>query len=120
MAVFLARALGASEAEVAAAIDAVGAALAADVMRRAAAVRECRREMALAVTLDDGTLVEGVADLAFLEAKDAGVSSWMVVDFKTDVEISGRLDEYRGQLAIYLRAIERATGLPARGILLRI
>jgi len=120
MAVFFGRALGAPEAEVTAASEAVRAALAADVMRRAAAAAECRREAALAVTLDDGTLVEGVADLAFVDTGGDGAARWTVVDFKTDREIGGRLAEYQAQLAIYLRAIARATGQPARGILLRI
>ena len=59
-------------------------------MRRAAAAAECRREAALAVTLDDGTLVEGVADLAFLDTSGDGAARWTVVDFKTDREIGGR------------------------------
>ena len=84
MALFFGRALGAPDAEVAAAIEAVRATLAADVMRRAEAAADCRREAALAVTLDDGTLVEGCADLAFLEAGDDGAARWTVVDFKTD------------------------------------
>jgi ATP-dependent exoDNAse (exonuclease V) beta subunit len=119
MAVFFARTLGASEPEIEATIDTVHAALATDLIRRATVAAECRREAALAVVLPDGNLVEGVADLAFLETLD-GAAHWTVVDFKTDLEISGRLDEYRGQLAIYLRAIVQATGMPGRGILLRI
>ena len=60
-------------------------------------------------------VVEGVVDAAFLED---GV--WTVVDFKTDVEIAGRLDEYRRQVALYAAAIARATGAPARAVLLQI
>jgi hypothetical protein len=41
-----------------------------------------------------------------------------VVDFKTDADIAGRLDEYRVQLLLYLRAISRSAGIPARGVLL--
>ena len=67
---------------------------------------------------DDGVLVEGVADLAFVESSPT--PRWTVVDFKTDAAIEPRLDEYRGQLALYMRAIERASGIPTRGILLRI
>jgi hypothetical protein len=43
-----------------------------------------------------------------------------VVDFKTDAEIGGRLEEYRRQVALYALAIERATGEPATGVLLRV
>ena len=78
-----------------------------------------RREAPLAVVLDDGTLAEGVADLAFTE-QSGDALQWVVVDFKTDLEIAGRLSEYRAQLGLYLRAIRQATGSPARAILLRI
>ena len=61
-------------------------------------------------------LVEGAVDVAFRE--DGG--AWTVVDFKTDVELAGRLEEYRRQVALYAQAIARATGRPARGVLLRV
>jgi ATP-dependent exoDNAse (exonuclease V) beta subunit len=67
------------------------------------------------VRIDD-TLVEGVVDVAFVE-DDAG---WTVVDFKTDVELAGRLEEYRRQVGLYVEAIRRATGRAARGVLLRV
>ncbi len=38
--------------------------------------------------------------------------------FKTDADIAGRLDEYRVQLLLYLRAISLSTGAPARGVLM--
>ena len=60
-------------------------------------------------------LIEGVADLAF-EEKDG----WIVVDFKTDAEIAGRLDLYKRQVGIYTRAISAATGRPAVGVLVHI
>jgi ATP-dependent exoDNAse (exonuclease V) beta subunit len=56
-----------------------------------------------------------VIDAAFLE--DGG---WTVVDFKTDVELGGRLEEYRRQVALYVDAVARATGVAARGVLLRV
>ena len=65
---------------------------------------------------DLDSVVEGVVDAAF--ADDEG---WTVVDFKTDVELgAGRLDAYRGQVALYARAISQATGRPARAVLLRV
>jgi ATP-dependent helicase/nuclease subunit A len=68
------------------------------------------------LTLEDGTLVEGVVDLAFEE--DGG---WVVVDYKTDREIATAGEEqYRRQVAVYASAIARATGAPASGVLLRI
>ena len=58
-------------------------------------------------------------DLAFPERIAEG-ERWVVVDFKTDADIAGRLDEYRLQLLLYLRAIGRSTGAPARGVLMCI
>jgi ATP-dependent exoDNAse (exonuclease V) beta subunit len=57
-------------------------------------------------------------DLAFLD--DVEKSSWTVVDFKTDFEIAGRLEEYREQVVLYAAAISQATGLDAKGVLLRL
>src|SRR5216684_4179048 len=111
--------LGASTEEIEAAGEAVASALCSPLMRRAAMASEVRRECALTVMLDDGIIVEGVADLAFIEGEGAE-RHWIILDFKTDLEISGRLDEYRTQLALYLRAVRQATGIAARGILLWI
>jgi ATP-dependent helicase/nuclease subunit A len=108
-----ARILGASPAEVAAAIESVTRALTSPLMRRAANAAEIRRESPVLVRLEDGSNVEGVADLAFKEAEN-----WTVVDFKTDSEIARHLDEYRTQLGLYVRAIRASTGCPASGVLL--
>ncbi|MGH8336200.1 MAG: PD-(D/E)XK nuclease family protein, partial [Gammaproteobacteria bacterium] len=59
----------------------------------------------------------GIADLIFLEAHD-GARRWVVVDFKTGADLTPRLTEYRTQVALYLRALTRATNLPAMGLLL--
>ncbi|MGD0072824.1 MAG: UvrD-helicase domain-containing protein [Candidatus Binataceae bacterium] len=117
VAAFRGRILGASDDEVRAAVEAVSRALGSPVMIRArdAATAQVRRECSVLVKIEDGTLVEGVADLAFIEPSRA---VWTVVDFKTDLEISGRIDEYRAQLGIYLRGIRESTGQPARGVIL--
>jgi ATP-dependent helicase/nuclease subunit A len=109
------RLLDATADEVAAAIDCVTAALAHPLLVRAARATSLRRETPIALGLRDGTLVEGVVDAAF-EERDG----WTVVDFKTDVELAGRLDEYGRQVELYARAIARATGRPARPVLLRV
>jgi ATP-dependent exoDNAse (exonuclease V) beta subunit len=83
---------------------------------RADARGACRRETPVTLTLDDGTLVEGVVDLAFEEN-----GAWTVVDYKTDREIAADGEEqYRRQLAAYALAISQATGAPASGILVRV
>ena len=83
------RLLGATEEEVEAAVETVVRALAHPLMRRAAEaarVGRCRREVPVAVVASDGVVVEGVVDAAFVDA-----GGWTVVDFKTDVEIAGRV-----------------------------
>ncbi|HLF83471.1 MAG TPA: 3'-5' exonuclease, partial [Blastocatellia bacterium] len=115
------RSLGATSEEITAATETVSRALAHPLMKRAAAASlagRCRRETPIAIQLEDGTLVEGKVDLAFLDEAEPG--TWTVVDFKTDFEIAGRLDEYREQLALYALAISRATKLGVKGVLLRM
>jgi ATP-dependent exoDNAse (exonuclease V) beta subunit len=111
-----ARILGATDDEAAAARDVVAAALAHPLLARARAAERVERETALMTRSEDGAILEGVVDLAFLE-KGAG---WTVVDFKTDVEIAGRKDEYVRQIDAYARAIAAATGQPAKGALLAV
>lgn len=70
-------------------------------------------------------LVEGVADLVFQSDADG---TWTVLDFKTDSlthavrdsEFRARQDRYRRQVSLYVRAVERATGEPAKGVLLYV
>jgi ATP-dependent exoDNAse (exonuclease V) beta subunit len=114
------RLVGATEEEIDAAGVAVRATLEHPMLRRAAASArrgEIRRETPVLLTLDDGSLVEGVVDLAFRE--DVGeLTGWTVVDFKTDREITGASDQYAAQVSAYVAAIGVATGLTSRGILL--
>ena len=119
MAALHGRLLGATPEEVAAATRTVERALGHPVMRRAAAAAvsgTCRREARILHRRDDGTVVEAVCDLAFLEPD----GTWTVVDFKTDFELEGQLERYRRQLELYREAIEAATGAAARALLLRI
>src|SRR5262249_50485936 len=113
-----ARILAATPDEVEAAMRLVGAALEHPLLARARDAwneGRCRRESPVAVTAPDGTLVEGVLDLAF--GDEAG---WTVVDFKTDAELSGALGRYRRQVALYASMVARATARPARAILLQL
>ena len=112
-----AKLIGAPPEEAAAASAAVRAALKSSLMRRAAAAQTVVRECPLMVRLEDGTAVEGIADLAFAENGPDG-PLWTVVDFKTDVEVAPRLDEYRAQIRFYVRAVRESTGRPASGAIL--
>jgi ATP-dependent helicase/nuclease subunit A len=108
------RLLGASGEEVAAAARAAGAALAHPLLRRAAAAEDCRREEPLIHRLEDGTLLEGVVDLAFRDG-----SGWTVVDFKTDAQPDSQ-PRYAAQLRLYCAAITAVTHLPATAALLAV
>jgi ATP-dependent exoDNAse (exonuclease V) beta subunit len=114
-----ARMIGAPDDEIAAAASAVAAALQSPLMRRAKVAQTVMRECPLIVRLEDGTAVEGIADLAFAENTNDG-AVWTVVDFKTDVEVAPRLDEYRAQIRFYVRAVRESTGRPASGAILWI
>ena len=114
------RLVGATEEEIIAAVEAVCATLEHPVLRRAAVSArkgEIRRETPVLLTLDDGGLVEGVVDLAFME-DTAEFAGWTVVDFKTDREFATSSDRYKAQVTAYSAALQAATGLPSRGILL--
>jgi ATP-dependent exoDNAse (exonuclease V) beta subunit len=84
-----------------------------------AAGRRVWREAPVSLRVDDESgasrLVDGQVDLAY--ESDAG---WVVVDFKTDIEIASAQDAYKQQVALYVEAVKRATGQPASGVLLRV
>jgi len=112
------RMLGATDAEMTAAGAVATTALAHPILdraRHADRAGACRREVPVTMQVDDGTLVEGVVDLAF---RDEG--GWVVVDFKTDRELEVALDVYRRQVQLYAQMVARATGEPARAVLMRI
>ena len=86
-----------------------------DKAREAAKRGECRRETPATWRDEEGTLVEGVVDLAFREG-----GAWTVVDFKTDRELEGGVDVYREQVALYAKVVAEATGETARGVLMAV
>ena len=98
-------------------VDLCRQALASDVVALAATRRHWR-EMYVGSELDDGTVVEGYIDLVY--AEDDG--SLVVVDYKTDAlldaNIDARVEVYRPQMAAYVHALSRATGVPVRGAVL--
>jgi ATP-dependent exoDNAse (exonuclease V) beta subunit len=91
-----------------------------DARKAAAAGRRVWREAPVSMRLDGEprtppTIVDGQVDLAY--ETDAG---WVVVDFKTDIEIVSAQDAYKQQVALYAEAVAKATGKPAQGVLLRV
>ncbi len=112
-----ARMLGATDDERAAAATLAGELLRHPLLDRArsaaAAGRVCRREVPLVLTVG-AVVVDGQADLLW----DDG-DGWMVLDFKTDIALGDSVPAYERQVALYVEALRRATGRPARGTLLR-
>jgi len=74
-----------------------------------------RTETPITWLQQDGTLIEGVLDLAFDEG-----DTMVVVDFKTDYELAAGEARYRAQLQQYVTAVSRATGRSARGVLFKV
>ena len=110
-----ARVLGCSPEDATAAAARVTAAFTHDFFIRVKAAKQVRCESPVTHRLPDGTMIEGVIDLAFEES-----DGWVIADFKTDREIESRLDVYRRQVALYVNAIHALTGRPARGVLVRV
>jgi len=109
------RILGAPIEECHGAVAVVAAVLKHDVMVRARSSPRLRRETPITWRQSDGTLIEGVLDLAF----DEGVVT-TVVDFKTDHELTAGESRYRAQLQKYVDAVAAATGRTVKGVLLKV
>ena len=63
----------------------------------------------------DGSMVEGVLDLAFEET-----GGWTIVDFKTDAEMAGELGRYRRQVGLYASIVARASGKNVTAVLMQL
>jgi ATP-dependent helicase/nuclease subunit A len=101
--------------EIRAAAAVASAVLRHDIMSRARHSPQLRRETPVTWLQQDGTMIEGVLDLAFEE--DGLIT---VVDFKTDHELAAGEARYRAQVQQYVTAVSRATGRPATGVLFKI
>jgi ATP-dependent exoDNAse (exonuclease V) beta subunit len=114
------RMLGASADEADSAAAAARSALTHAVLVAARAPGAfCRREVPVLMRLENGTLMEGVVDLAYREAAGAG-QGWVVVDFKTDAELLSRQTDYERQVRLYGQAVAAATGESVRCVLLSV
>lgn len=110
-----ARILGAPGAETKAAAASVESVLKHPLLARARASIRCHREYPIVLKLADGRLLEGILDLAFLEA-----GLWTIVDFKTDADATERAEQYERQLKWYAFGLRELTGIPARAVLLSV
>jgi ATP-dependent exoDNAse (exonuclease V) beta subunit len=109
------RLLLAGSDETQAAATVVSAVLRHELMARARASARVRRETPVTWLDRDGTLIEGVLDLAF---EENGATT--IVDFKTDHELSAGEARYRAQVQQYVDAVAAATKRPAAGVLFKI
>ncbi|HEX5432096.1 MAG TPA: 3'-5' exonuclease, partial [Bryobacteraceae bacterium] len=109
------RILGARPAEIETASAAVDAALRHPLLARARAAERCHREYPLVLRMQDGLVLEGVLDLAFLENGE-----WIVVDFKTDADSPDLRKRYQRQLQWYAFALAQLTATPAKAVLLGV
>jgi ATP-dependent exoDNAse (exonuclease V) beta subunit len=114
-----ARLIGATPQETDAAVSVVHSVLKHPLIHRAATAEALRRETPVQHYRDDGTLIEGVVDLAFQESTP-DFKGWTIVDFKTDREVEKAENQYRAQVAAYVEAVRTATASPARGFLLAV
>lgn len=118
MATLQGRILGATPEEVSSAASVAEATLEHPIMlsaRQASKSGACRREAPVTLKIDDGTIVDGLVDIAFLED-----GQWRVVDFKTDRELEHRLDQYVRQVGLYAQAIALSTGRKVSAVLMRV
>jgi ATP-dependent helicase/nuclease subunit A len=72
---------------------------------------ERHRELPVMVRLADGAIVDGRIDVAW-----CGENLWTVVDYKTD----RREKRNVAQVQLYALALQRATGIPARALVLEV
>jgi len=121
VAAFIGRSIGASDAERERAVLDAKLALAHPLfarIERAFLRGELFREAPVTVCSVEGELCEGTVDLAFRELSAQG-SRIVLVDFKTDVELSD-LQVYSRQLALYADALGRALAEPVECVLFRV
>jgi ATP-dependent exoDNAse (exonuclease V) beta subunit len=105
------REYGCSQEECHAALLRVRAATSHQILANANRAERVHRELPIMLRLDDGSLIEGRADLAYFDG-----TRWTVVDFKTG-EADGR---DKAQIHLYASALHQATGRPVRAVILEI
>jgi ATP-dependent exoDNAse (exonuclease V) beta subunit len=106
-----ARILGSQESDIEPAIQTALTALRHPLLKGIATATRVHREFPVLLH-EDGKLIEGVIDLAFLDG-----DAWTIIDFKTGPADKKR---NRGQLDLYARALAMASGKAVRPILFEI
>ncbi len=97
--------MGMTPEQAAQALDWVKKALQSDLLQRAKRSGKAFRELPVTGQNPDGSFLNAVIDLAFLEGDE-----WVVVDYKTDRDTEKLKDKYRQQLVYYGDLLTRFTG----------
>ncbi len=79
-------------------------ALQSPILQRARDSKKAFRELPLTVKNKDGTYLNAVLDLAFLDQ-----SEWVIVDYKTDKDPEKLKEKYRQQIGYYRKLLEEST-----------
>ena len=80
-----------------------------DLLKRARQSSKVFKELSLTGKTSEGTYLNAVVDLAFLEN-----DKWVVVDYKTDQDQYRGLESYRKQIGYYSGLLESFTGLKVK------
>lgn len=112
LAELLGRVLGANQEEVAAAAQAVAAALRHPLLEEARVAETVHKELPLLLKTGERRVVDGAVDLLF-----SAQGRWTAVEFKTGEAGPERKAEFLAQLSWYLKAIGEMTRQEVRGVL---
>ncbi len=102
---FYAEKMGIPTEPAAMALEWVEKTLRSGIVQRAKASKKVFRELPVTTRQDDGSYLNAVLDLAFLEENE-----WVIVDYKTDKDKEARKDHYHRQLNIYADFLKKTTG----------
>jgi ATP-dependent helicase/nuclease subunit A len=107
---FYAEKMGISEEGAGWAVGWVEKALQSDILQRAKRSQKIFRELPITGKQDDGSFVNAILDLAFLED-----DQWVIVDYKTDQDPTRLEEKYKKQLGYYREMLETMTGKKVKG-----
>jgi ATP-dependent helicase/nuclease subunit A len=100
---------GVAEPQAGKAAEWAGQALASELLQRARKSGKVFKELPLTCKGEDGTFLNAVIDLAFLED-----GKWVIVDYKTDRDMEKEKEKYEKQLGYYSELLTRSTGFPVK------
>jgi ATP-dependent exoDNAse (exonuclease V) beta subunit len=108
-ALFYGEKAGMSQPETEKAVEWVEKAFQSEILQRARKPKNVFHELPITGKQDDGTFLNAVIDLAFLEE-----GAWVVVDYKTDQDPQRELEAYQKQIHYYVGLLETFTGLKVK------